>query len=984
MECVDAYKNRFSFTYDAFNRMLSHTDRRGYTFTYEYDSEGRCVHSRGQDGLHEVRLRYLVRERVTIVTKGDSGQWQYFYNENQVLTQVIDPYGGVVKYLLDERGRVAEEVDPNGNVSRMVYDPAGGLVGKRSPLGHVSPIPEDPNAPDPLAHRVPGSPLEWEFGDLIPRTRISPPASDDPVLRDLPDFAAAFPQTISPQRLAVLSPRQGIQLVADAEGFVSVEGRLCNDLGLPVKEELLGGGARHWSHDAAGNMTRYHDADGSVYRFEYTSWDLRSKVTDPVGHMVGYGHSRSGRITSVTDPGGTMHEFIRDSKDRVTQVRCGGTLVEEYQHDLADNLIEKRNGKGERLLAIEVGPGSLKKVRRLASGENHYFEYDQFGRYTRAATDDLEILFAYDASGNRIKELRDGLGVEHRFKAGRLAESTVFGKFTTHYEWKQNGTLTIRDPGGKKHELRLLEHGLVVRTLSSGSVEVSQFDSEGRCLLKLHRHPGPASRPWARTYRYSAEGELRRVEDSSAGTCEYLYDAAHRLVGARLPNGERQGFAYDPAGNLTLQPGLASVAIEDGNRLAAANRERLQYNDRGNVAARKGPDGETRYRYDARDMLTHCERGGMVWRARYDPLARRVSKSFGQRHVDYYWDMDRLAAEVDESGRVRIYVYADAFALVPMLFLEYDSLDADPATGRRYFLFCNQVGAPVLAEDDWGHKVWSARLDPYGVAHIDPSSQIDVPLRFAGHYWDEEIGLQYNRFRYYDPGLGRYLQVDPLGVGGGINVYAYPANPLAEVDVRGECPDGDPTGGSGGGQDKTDQQKAEEKAKRLAELKAKRDAEKREKLRQDALDEAIAKADAKGKRDDLSPDERAFVDASPENARLAIDPDGSGGYRVAEARAGQQAERDGVLPGPVRRATEKADPSEGGGDLIDGNNQTWDHKDSSHGADNIAKTANSGENVLVDCNNMSDADHQQLQNGVNNQLQPGAGDVKYVRRNDPT
>src|SRR5262249_13194863 len=155
------------------------------------------------------------------------------------------------------------------------------------------------------------------------------------------------------------------------------------------------------------------------------------------------------------------------------------------------------------------------------------------------------------------------------------------------------------------------------------------------------------------------------------------------------------------------------------------------------LARREGYKG-ARYVYNAQDMLIRCETKDVVWQARYDPLARRVSKSHANWHVEYYWDMDRLAAEIDQSGRLRIYVYADAFALVPMLFLEYDGLDADPSSGRRYFLFSDQIGAIVRVEDDQGHPVWRARIDPYGSAHIDPSSSIDLALRFPGHYEDPE------------------------------------------------------------------------------------------------------------------------------------------------------------------------------------------------------------------------------------------------------
>src|SRR5262249_21263475 len=48
-----------------------------------------------------------------------------------------------------------------------------------------------------------------------------------------------------------------------------------------------------------------------------------------------------------------------------------------------------------------------------------------------------------------------------------------------------------------------------------------------------------------------------------------------------------------------------------------------------------------------------------------------------------------------------------------------------------------------------------------------------------------ETGLHYNRFRYFSPELGRYLQSDPAGLEGGINVYGYPTDPLNDVDIDG-------------------------------------------------------------------------------------------------------------------------------------------------------------------------------------------------------
>jgi RHS repeat-associated protein len=59
------------------------------------------------------------------------------------------------------------------------------------------------------------------------------------------------------------------------------------------------------------------------------------------------------------------------------------------------------------------------------------------------------------------------------------------------------------------------------------------------------------------------------------------------------------------------------------------------------------------------------------------------------------------------------------------------------------------------------------------------------PIRFQGQYHDHETGLHYNRYRYYDPGVGRFISKDPISYEGGINIYQYAPNPMGWVDPLG-------------------------------------------------------------------------------------------------------------------------------------------------------------------------------------------------------
>ncbi|MDK2127081.1 RHS repeat-associated core domain-containing protein, partial [Parachitinimonas caeni] len=89
--------------------------------------------------------------------------------------------------------------------------------------------------------------------------------------------------------------------------------------------------------------------------------------------------------------------------------------------------------------------------------------------------------------------------------------------------------------------------------------------------------------------------------------------------------------------------------------------------------------------------------------------------------------------------------------------------------------------------DPDGQRVWQAQIDPWGqLLNESGPLQGDQPLRLPGQWQDEETGLHYNRFRYYDPQLGRYVTQDPVGISGGSNLYRFGSNmPETFIDPMG-------------------------------------------------------------------------------------------------------------------------------------------------------------------------------------------------------
>ena len=103
---------------------------------------------------------------------------------------------------------------------------------------------------------------------------------------------------------------------------------------------------------------------------------------------------------------------------------------------------------------------------------------------------------------------------------------------------------------------------------------------------------------------------------------------------------------------------------------------------------------------------------------------------------------------------------------------------AAPGDGKIYIIHNDHLGTPKAMTNEQGVKVWSAEHGPYGKATVNTDvdgdgERVEMNARFPGQYNDDETGLHYNYFRYYNPSKGRYMTSDPIGLNGGLNTFGY-------------------------------------------------------------------------------------------------------------------------------------------------------------------------------------------------------------------
>ncbi|MDO3891461.1 RHS domain-containing protein, partial [Salmonella enterica] len=309
---------------------------------------------------------------------------------------------------------------------------------------------------------------------------------------------------------------------------------------------------------------------------------------------------------------------------------------------------------------------------------------------------------------------------------------------------------------------------------------------------------------------------MTRIRDGRWGDTAYRYDVNDQITQAKggvrtLPREE--AFSYDVNLNIRqygqtpnrhFEVMAFTKQAQQSGRVIKRDEDDYRYNDCGRLVEKTVlTDGfrpqRWRYRWDAQGQLSELiTPQGECWTYRYDAFGRRISKrrqgtTKGIAGYDYQWRGDQLVAEtpVYVDGRAAtgesVYWLYEPGALTP---------GARYEKGQLHYVVRDHMGTPRELLTESGEVVWAQKLSVWGRSERyrfggwnapNDESGPGCPWRFAGQWEDEESGLYYNRFRYYDSEAVQYLTPDPIGLRGGINPYSYVTNPVVYVDPFGLC-----------------------------------------------------------------------------------------------------------------------------------------------------------------------------------------------------
>ena len=528
---------------------------------------------------------------------------------------------------------------------------------------------------------------------------------------------------------------------------------------------------RH-DYDALDRLTRTLNADGGVEQTQQNARDQITRVVDPTSQETVYAVDGLGNtlLTQSDDTGSTTR--IYDAAGNVkTETDARGVTV-TYTWDALNRLTQKQSDQsGSALYQYfydDCGKGRLCWTWRN-SLLNNYFGYDPHGRLTyRLDFGGVKVYSAYTyRPGGQIETVtyHSGRSVTYSYDAqGRVSQITTgpeSGAPVTILANNFNYSYPFAGPF-------MFNHG-------NGKVFYQSRDQDYRLQYSFDG-------PRYKLYSYGPAGNISSIGDISNALLTYTYDSTGRLTSASDTAANSFGslaWAYDKNGNRqseTRNAGTAAYVYNPAgsNWLYQRGSDTRGKTANGNIAS---ISGLATFTYDGFNRLATSQTAAETTTYAYNALGERMKKSNqnGLSTVFHYGPNGELLWEKDANGNTKAYVWLEGRPLA--------RIDND---AEIYYYHVDHLGTPQAMSDSSGSVVWKANYEPFGKAAVSAASTVENNLRFPGQYFDRETGLHYNYFRDYEPGTGRYVQSDPIGLAGGLNTYAYVGgNPLSFIDPEG-------------------------------------------------------------------------------------------------------------------------------------------------------------------------------------------------------
>jgi RHS repeat-associated protein len=656
-------------------------------------------------------------------SRADAG-WKYLRNAQGDVIRATDPQGHVTQLRYDSRGQLSSIEYPDNSHHNFTHDALGQLREETLPDGSQRLFSYDALGRQISLHDENGGVTRYQW-DAVGRL----------VLVTLPSGA----------NRAFSCNAYGMPTAERCELGRVTRFEYADDLHLVSRRLNSDGSQLKYRHDhPLLLLTEVQNEFGERYQLDYLPHGLLQEETAIDGRRIGYVYDPAGHLSQKT-------EFGND----------GSQLVTRYQ----------RNEAGQLL------------VKTLADGSTVEYQYNPLGRLVGVIDDHQPLIFEYDMQDRLIAEHQGGNSLRYRHDAcGRLNYVHLPDDSTLDIHYAKGGALAAINLNGARLSTHRLVAGRELQRQQGSLSSTYGYDDQGR--LTSHALSLGAAPFYRRDFSYSANGNLERIADSRNGTRNYQYDYLDRLIRVHHSREHQpESFVHDPAGNLLMLDRPGPVTLKTHRLLKQGNRH-YTYDAFGNLIRKcrgTAPVLVTEYRYDCQHRLVGITLPcGAQVSYRYDAFGRRISKTVDGKSTVFIWQGNTLIAESSE-GHYRGYLYE------PGTFRPLAMLDGKgPDNARPYYYQLDHLGTPQELTDASGQVVWAAQYTAYGRLtrlNRDTHRILEQPLRFQGQYFDAESGLHYNRHRYYNPDVGRYLT--PGHLAHGWNGYQYLHNPTGWVAPSG-------------------------------------------------------------------------------------------------------------------------------------------------------------------------------------------------------